>query len=198
MELLTESGFVQKSDRSGRMNLYDSRGNRVAFSLNTNAGNSTRNAQAKMIVSDLSSLGIDVEFSAIEFGTLVEKVTASFDYDAVLLSLSHDDVDPASGMNTWPSNGSLHFWWPSQKTPSTTWEKRIDELMFLQFSTFDQKKRKEYFDEVQRIVTEEQPIIFTVCQNVFVCINRNVKNFRPAMAKHRTLWNADELYRDAQ
>jgi peptide/nickel transport system substrate-binding protein len=100
-------------------------------------------------------------------------------------------------MNTWPSSGSLHFWWPSQKKPSTAWEHRIDELMFLQFSTFDLKKRKEYFDEVQRIVTEEQPIIFTVCQNVFVCVNRNIENFHPAIARHRTLWNADELYRSA-
>lgn len=194
LRLMRLSGFVQKQDRPGTLKLFDSRGNRVRFSLNTNAGNTIRDAQAKMIVSDLSRIGIDVDYAPIDFGTLVEKVTASFDFDAVLLSLTHDDVDPASGMNTWPSNGSLHFWWPSQKSPSAGWEKRIDELMMQQFSTFDQKKRKMYFDEVQKIITEEQPIIFTICPNVYVCARKHLKNFKPAIARHRTLWNADELY----
>ncbi len=194
LRFLRESGFVQRKDDAGHVQLYDEKGNRVHFSFNTNAGNTLRNIQSNMIVSDLSRIGIEVNYSAVDFNTLVDRVTVSFDYDAVLLSLSHDDVDPAAGMNIWPSNGSLHFWWPSQKAPFTVWEKRVDELMGMQISTFDQKKRKEYFDEVQKIIAEEQPIIFTVCQNLYVCAKEGIRNFRPAIARHRTLWNAEELY----
>ena len=194
ISLLQQSGFRLNKDDSGRLKLQDPNGNPVRFSLNTNAGNTLRNTQCKMIVSDLSRIGIQVDYSPLDFNTLVDRVTASFDYDAVLLSLTRDDNDPAAVMNTWPSNGSLHFWWPSQETPASAWEKRVDELMAKQIATFDQKQRKEHFDEVQMIITQEQPIIFTVSQNLYVGARENIKNLQPAIARHRTLWNADELY----
>jgi peptide/nickel transport system substrate-binding protein len=189
VRLLTESGFTQKEDT-----LFDRSGNQVRFSLNTNAGNTIRNAQCNMIASDLAKIGIKVDYSAIDFNSLVDRVTSSFAYDSALLSLSRDDADPSSSMNMWLSSGNLHFWWPEQKSPQTDWEKRIDHLMMMQFSTFDPAKRKEYYNEVQMILTEQQPIIFTITQNVYVCARPKIGNLKPALARHRLLWNAEELY----
>ncbi len=194
LELLTASGFVRKKDSAGNPILYDKSGSQVRFSLNTNAGNTTRNTQCQLIVSDLAKLGIIVDYSALDFGTLVDRVTATFNYDSVLLSLSHDDVDPAAGMNIWMSGGTLHFWWPNQTSPVTDWEKRIDELMNLQMSTFDYQKRKLYYDEVQQILADQQPIIFTANQFLHACAKKSIGNLQPVIARHRTLWNADELY----
>jgi peptide/nickel transport system substrate-binding protein len=194
-QLLKLSGFQQKVDSStGQLQLYDKHGNAVRFTLNTNAGNTTRNAQCTLIVSDLKKLGIDVTYIPLDFGTLVERVTSSFDYDAVLLSLSHDDVDPAAGMNIWLSNGTMHFWWPQQKSAATEWEKRIDRLMNLQLATLDYQKRKSYYDEVQQILADQQPIIYTATQFVHACAKSSLGNLQPTVARHRTLWNADELY----
>lgn len=188
-ELLKSSGFTQKEDH-----LFDRSGNAVRFTLNTNAGNTSRNTQCSFIVSDLKKLGIDVTYIPLDFGTLVERVTSSFDYDAVLLSLSHDDVDPAAGMNIWLSSGTMHFWWPQQKKAATEWEKRIDQLMNLQLTTFDYQKRRLYYDEVQQILADQQPIIFTATQSLHVSAKNSIGNLQPAVARHRTLWNADELY----
>ena len=194
LQLLRESRFVQKTDAEGKIRLHDKNGNLVRFSLITAAGNPTRSTQCTLIASDLAKIGIQVDFSTLDFGTLVEKVTSTFDYDAALLSLSHDDADPVSVMNMWHSSGTLHFWWPGQKHPATVWEKRIDELMMLQAASFDYGKRKSYYDEVQQILAEEQPIIFTVNPMLHAFAKPNIGNLQPAVARHRMLWNADELF----
>jgi peptide/nickel transport system substrate-binding protein len=194
LELLLSSGFQQKFDSSGNPKLLDQRGNEVRFTLNTNSGNSTRNTECNLIASDLAKLGMHVDYAPLDFNSLVDRVTATFDFDAILLGLTHDDVDPTSGTNVWLSNGTLHFWCPSQKSPHTTWEKQIDELMNLQMSTFDTVNRKKYYDEVQRIMTEQQPMIFTITQFIFVCAKEELGNLKPSVSRHRTLWNADELY----
>jgi peptide/nickel transport system substrate-binding protein len=194
LDKLRLSGFQQKTDGSGSLKLFDKHGNEVRFSLHTNAGNSTRNTECTLIASDLSKLGIQVDYTPLDFNNLVDRITKNFDYDAILMGLTHDDVDPASGANVWLSNGTLHFWYPAQKTPHTEWEKRIDELMNLQLSTFDYATRKKYYDEVQRIMTEQEPMIFTITQYIFVSAKERLGNLRPTVSRHRTLWNADELY----
>jgi len=194
LALLQASGFRQKTDRAGRICLYDKANNAVRFSLHTNAGNTIRNTQCSLIVSDLAKLGIQVDYSALDFGTLVDKVTATYDFDSALLSMTHDDVDPAASMHIWLSSGTMHFWRPSQKIPATPWEKRVDELMNLQLTTFDYKTRKHYYDEVQRIIADQQPIIFTANPFLHACAKTSIGNLQPVVGKHRTLWNADELY----
>lgn len=192
MQLLEASGF-RILKMPGGIKLFDRQGNEVRFSLHTNAGNTIRNSQCTLIVSDLDKLGIKVEYTPLEFNTLVDKVTANYDFDAILLGLSHDDVDPSAGMNVWLSSGSLHFWWPNQDVPHTSWEKRIDELMNLQLSAMNTTLRKKYYDEVQEIIADQQPLIYTVTQYVYVCAKDGLKNLQPTIARHRTLWNADEL-----
>jgi peptide/nickel transport system substrate-binding protein len=194
LELLKQSGFVQKSDSLGKAKLYDKKGNEVRFSLHTNSGNSLRTMQCNLIASDLSRLGMQVEFTPLDFNTLQGKIVSLFDYDAILLGLSHDDIDPTGGNNIWFSNGSLHFWWPEQKSPAADWEKRIDELMGLQQNESDYMLRKKYYDEVQQIISDQVPVMYTVNQIVYVCAKNKIGNLKPVVARHRTLWNADELY----
>ena len=50
------------------------------------------------------------------------------DYEAALLGFANVELDPLEEKNIWLSSGAQHPWWPSQKTPATPWEARIDEL----------------------------------------------------------------------
>lgn len=193
LEFLRASGFTQKMDTLGKPQLFDRKGNEVRFSLHTNV-NSSRNTQCNMIVSDLSKFGMRVEYTPLDFRTLVTKIQESYDYDALFLSVTHSDLDPSSGINVFPSSGSSHFWWPEQKSPQTSWEKRIDELMLLQQKTSDSAQRKKYYDEVQQIVSDQLPMIYTTTQFIHVCARKNLGNLKPSLSRHRTLWNADELY----
>ena len=56
------------------------------------------------------------------------------------------------------------------------------------------RKRKVYYDEVQPIMSDQQPMTYTTTQFIFVCARENLGNLKPTVSRHRTLWNADELY----
>ncbi len=141
--------------------LRDRAGHAVEFSLITNAGNAPREHMAPLIQSDLAKLGIKVNTVSLDFNSLVDRLTKSFDYEAVLLSINIE-ADPLEAMNVWMSSGSHHAWWISEKSPATPWEARIDELEKFQASSGSRDARKKAFDEVQRIAVEQEPIIYLV------------------------------------
>jgi peptide/nickel transport system substrate-binding protein len=132
----------------------------------------------------------------IEFNTLISRIDDSYDYDCVLLGLAPGtSADPSDSMNTVKSSGFTHQWFPRQKTPSTAWEARLDYLMDQQMTTLDYPQRKKYYDEVQAILGEEQPMIFTVTPTYYAAIRAGVGNVRPSsLSSYRATWNAEELY----
>jgi peptide/nickel transport system substrate-binding protein len=98
-------------------------------------------------------------------------------------------------MNVVKSGGYTHQWFPRQKTPSTPWEARLDELMDAQMQTLDFNERKKDFNEVQEILAEQQPMIFTVTPYFYAAIKSDISNLRPTpLSSYRVTWNAEELY----
>jgi peptide/nickel transport system substrate-binding protein len=191
-ELLKEIGI---EDRNGDGTLVDAEGHPIEFVLNTNTGNNTRDKSALLIASDLQKLGFKVIFQPIEFNTLINKIDVTYDYDCVLLGLGGGGTDPSSNLNVLKSDGFTHQWFPREKAPSTEWEARIDHLMDAQMKTLDFAERKKDFDEVQEILAEEQPMIFTVTPLYYAAIRSNIGNVRPtSLSYYRVTWNAEELY----
>ena len=189
--LLYSIGYL---DRDGDGWREDPEGNTIEFTLITNTGNDVRELIGNIIKDDMTKIGINMIFSPIEFNTLITKIDAEYDYECCLLGLTSGDPDPSSGMSVWLSSGRMHQWYPDQETPSTEWEARIDSLMNLQITTLDMAKRKTYYDEVQYIVSDMVPYIYLVIPDVHVASKNNIGNFKPTILRHRTLWNADELY----
>jgi peptide/nickel transport system substrate-binding protein len=190
--LLKEIGI---EDRTGDGTLTDAGGHPIEFVLNTNTGNNTRDKVAVLIASDLQKLGFKVVFQPIEFNTLVQKIDVTYDYDCALLGLGGGGVDPASSMNVIKSGGFTHQWFPRQKSPSTDWEARLDELMNAQIQTLDLNERKKDFNEVQEILAEQQPMIFTVTPESFAAIRSDIGNVRATPLNiYRVTWNVEELY----
>ena len=126
LALLKEIGIEK---RNGDDFLTDADGNKIEFVLNTNTGNGAREKTAVLIAADLEKLGIKVIFQPIEFNTLITKIDVTYDYDCVLMSLGGGGTDPSLNMNVVKSSGYTHQWFPRQKTPSTDWEARMDDLM---------------------------------------------------------------------
>jgi peptide/nickel transport system substrate-binding protein len=190
--LLKEIGI---EDRDGDGILEDADGNKIEFVMNTNVGNSAREKIAVLIKSDLEKLGIKVIFQPIEFNTLVGKIDVAYDYECVLLSMGGGSADPSSHMNVLRSDGYTHQWFPREKSPSTDWEARIDFLMNAQNKTLDFKERKKDFDEVQEILVEQAPMIFTVTPYFYAAIRSDIGNVRATpLSGYRATWNIEELY----
>ena len=81
--LLMSAGF--QYDASNQ--LMDSDGNRVRFTLITNSGNKVREAIGAQIKQDLSKIGITVDFTPVSWGSPVEKLGDSLDWECHMISL---------------------------------------------------------------------------------------------------------------
>jgi len=173
--------------------LKDKDGNAVVFSIITNAGSKTRERMAVLIQDDLQKIGIHVNVVTLDFPSLIERMTQSFDYEAIILGLTNVDLDPNGEMNVWLSSAENHQWNPQQKTPETSWEAEIDRLMRAQASSTDLKRRKEAFDRVQEIVVEEQPFIFLINKNALSAASTAVHGAASVILSPQTFWNAERL-----
>jgi peptide/nickel transport system substrate-binding protein len=173
--------------------LRDHEGHAVEFSIITNAGNKYRERMATMIQQDLSGIGIKLNVVTLDFPSLIERITRTFDYEACLLGLVNDELDPNAQMTVWLSSADSHQWNPGQKTPATAWEAEIDKLMRAQASTLDPKKRKEDFDKVQEIAWQQEPFIYLVNKNALSAVSPAVRNVHPVVLRPQVYWNIDQL-----
>ena len=173
--------------------LKDKEGNAVVFSIITNSGNKYRERMATMIQEDLRKIGIQVNVVTLDFPSLIERITQTFDYEAILLGLTNIGLDPSEQMNVWLSSSENHQWNPSEKSPETTWEAEIDRLMRAQASSADPRKRKESFDRVQEIAVEQQPFIYLVNRNALSAVGATVQGASPVILVPQTYWNAERL-----
>ncbi|MFA6471110.1 MAG: ABC transporter substrate-binding protein [Candidatus Latescibacterota bacterium] len=188
---LDEMGLV---DRNGDGIREDKEGHPVEFTMITNTGNDLRELMGNIIKADLTKIGVKMNFTPIEFNTLVVKIDNEYTYECCLLGVGGGDPDPSSGTHIWLSSGRMHQWYPNQKEPSTEWEAQIDKLMNLQMTTLDRAKRKEYFDQIQYIISDEAPYIYLITPQVFVAARNKFQNLTPTILEHRLLWNIEEVW----
>jgi peptide/nickel transport system substrate-binding protein len=188
LDMLTSEGFQMKEG-----SLHDREGHLVQFSIITNAGNKYRERMATMIQQDLAAIGIRMNIVTLDFPSLIERITRTFDYEACLLGLVNNDLDPNLQMNVWLSSAENHQWNPSQKTPATAWEAEIDSLMRTQASTLDQKKRKQAVDKIQEIVWQQEPFIYLVNKNALSAVSTKLHNVHPVVLRPQVYWNIDQF-----
>jgi peptide/nickel transport system substrate-binding protein len=186
--LFAELGFEYRGK-----DLYDAKGNRVEFSIMTNSNNGLRVEMATVFKENMAELGIDVELQFLDFNTIINKTSDSFDYEACMLGLGGGAPDPYAGKDILMSGGRMHFTNPQQSKPGTEWEARIDELMREIGRHTDVETRKAYFFEVQAIMAEEQPMIFLVSAKDFVGYRNRWQNVEPT-ALGGVTWNQESLW----
>jgi peptide/nickel transport system substrate-binding protein len=184
---LGQDGFTLKDGA-----LLDRDGHPVEFSIVTNT-NKNRERMATLIQQDLAEIGIKLNVVTLDFPSLIDRMTNTYNYEACLLGFVNDDIDPNSEMNVWLSSSENHQWNPKQKTPATPWEAQIDNLMREQSSTLDQNKRKKYYDQVQQIVWEQEPFIYLINHDALSAVSPALQNAHPTILRPQVYWNIDEL-----
>ncbi len=187
--ILAKEGF---RDVNGDGFLEDSGGKTVEFNLCTNAGVTERVKMAEIIRKDLENVGMKVHLVTLEFNNLVSKLSGSFDWDAVILGLT-GSVDPHFGNNVWQSSGHLHLWYPKEPAPATSWEARIDKIFNRAVQEPEDSKRKKLYDEWQKIVSEEVPVVYTVLPESILAVRNKYGNLKPT-AYGGAFHNLEEIY----
>ncbi len=189
LKLLALDGFKFQNNV-----LRDRDGHAVEFSIVTNAGNKSRERMATMIQQDLSKIGIKINVVTLDFPSLIERFSKTYNYEAAILGFVNTEIDPNSLMTVWMSDGENHAWYPNQKTPATVWEAEVDKLMQAQTQSPDPKKRKQAWDRVQEIVYDQQPMIFLVNKHALSAVSSSLANASPVALRPQTYWNVDQLF----
>ena len=190
-EMLDNLGWT---DTDGDGIREDSAGNAIEFRLVTNTGNNVRQEATRIIHQGMEAIGLKVDYEAIDFGVLVEQLTSTYDWEAMVIGFT-GGPDPYSGITLWHSTGDLHLWYPNQPEPATDWEAEIDELYVMGSQELDHALRVEHYHRAQEIVAENVPLIYT-SQSERLTATRNVfGNSTPTLY---ALWDIRYLYRTEQ
>lgn len=195
-QLLQQAGF--KYDAAGQ--LFDRDGNRVKFTLNTNAGNRIREALGSQIKVDLSKIGMQVDFAPIDFNTLIGKLDDSRDWDCHLIGFT-GGVEPNDAANLWLSTGNSHSFnlAPQAGQPpiagwqANDWEKEIDRLFNEGAQELDEAKRKLIYDDFQRIVQAQLPVVYLVNEIALMAVRDRVQGLQYSGLPTWGLWNIERL-----
>lgn len=192
-QLLLDAGFTYND--LGQ--LFDAEGNRVEFNLITNAGNRTREAIGAQIKQDLSQIGIQVNFTPIDFNNLVSKLTNSLDWEAHLLGFT-GGVEPHGSLTIFSTEGRLHSFNQAREDPPlegrvvADWEKEIEALYVRGSQVFGDEARKEVYGQAQTLVQENLPFIYLVNPLSMAAIRNDIQNIRYS-ALGGAFWNIEEL-----
>ncbi|MGC9505263.1 ABC transporter substrate-binding protein [Baaleninema sp.] len=192
-ELLLDAGFqYDERDR-----LLDADGNRVEFTLITNAGNQVREALGAQIKQDLSQIGIKVNFTPIDFNNLVSKLSNDLDWECHLLGFT-GSIEPHGGLTIWSVDGSLHSFNQSRSNPPlegrevADWEQEIERLFIEASQVFGDEDRKAIYAQAQTIVQEQLPFIYLVNPLSMAAIRNDIQNIKYS-ASGGAFWNIYEL-----
>ncbi|MBD2346148.1 ABC transporter substrate-binding protein [Anabaena subtropica] len=164
-QLLLKAGFKYNTQNQ----LLDSEGNRVRFTLLTNAGNKIREAIGSQITQDLSRIGIQVDFTPLAWNTYTDKLANTLDWDVSMLGLT-GGLEPNDGANVWNPEGGLHMFnqkpqagqKPIEGWEVAPWEAKIGQLYIQAARELDETKRKAIYAETQKITQENLPFIYLV------------------------------------
>lgn len=193
--LLREAGFKYNSQGQ----LFDAEGNRVRFTLITNAGNKIREAMGSQVKQDLAEIGIQVDFNPIAFSLLVDKLSTTYEWECYLLGLT-GGVEPNDGANVVSPEGQLHSF--NQKPPQGQppiqgrevydWEQKIGDLYIQAARELDEAKRKAIYAETQQIAQEYLPCIYLVNSLAMTAVRDRVSGVKYS-ALGGAFWNIHEL-----
>ncbi|MDR1786327.1 MAG: ABC transporter substrate-binding protein [Spirochaetaceae bacterium] len=164
-QLLAQGGFKRGADGV----LRDDRGVPVEFDLSFAADATLWTDIASIVVDECARVGVKVTPRPTDFQRLVEQLTGTFDWQSIFIGLG-SNLFPSQGSNVWPSGGPLHLWNPAQKAPATEWEARIDYLYNEGSYTIDRQRASAIWDEYQRILLEECPVIYLIRSRTFVAL----------------------------
>ncbi len=186
---LRSAGFSWSKDGL----LMSANGTPVTFSLAFNGTKPSPGQIAVLIQQDMKALGIGVTLEPLEFATFLDRLFASFKYEAAILALADGDADPNSEINVLTSSGNAHVWNLHAASPPP-WQLEIDRLMREQLISTNFEERKHIFNRVQELMWENVPVICLISPDILVGAKDRIRNFRPAILSDHTLWNAEQLF----
>lgn len=180
------------TDRNGDGTLEDAAGAPARFSIVTQQGHTIRQRTVSVLQEQLRQAGVGVDVTGLDPGALFARWSQG-DYDAIYFGVQASATDPGLNPQFWLSSGNFHFWNPQQRSPSTAWERQVDDLFARQSAASNLAERLRLMTDVQRVLVDELPAIYFVAPKVTLAVSSRVLNAQPAPQIPQLLWSADTL-----
>ncbi|MCZ7539975.1 MAG: ABC transporter substrate-binding protein [Anaerolineae bacterium] len=188
-QMLDEAGWPLGPDgvRICQGCLYAEEGAPFEFELITNQGNTRREAIGQIIQDELYDLGINVDFQAIDWQTLLDKTFGAQTFDAYIIGWRQgfpddpDQIQLFGSANDDPANQSSNA--------MSYYNPRFEELS-LQAATLpgcDPAARAEIYYEIEKILQDDQPYLWLFVQDTMYAASTEVAGFAPY--PNVPLWN---------
>lgn len=185
-------GMIGLEDRDGNGVVEDEKGTEARFTVITQRGITYYERGAEVLREHLAAAGIALDIVPLEIGAVVERVE-SCNYDAVYMRPLFSDLDPAGNLDYWLSSGSGHFWNMNQAAPATEWEAELDRLMREQARTIDRERRRQIFNDAQRVFAENVPVLYFAAPRLYYGHSARLTGVTPSVLRPALLWSADTL-----
>ncbi len=162
-QMLKDAGFTPGSD-----GILQKNGQALKFRIHYNAGNKQREQIATISQQYLKDVGIAVEVIPEEWTAYLKRIGETRDFDMFVLGWS-TGVEPNGSANIWKSDGGQND--PGYKNAE------VDKL-FDQAATVagcKQEDRKKVYEQIQKIIAEDQPYVFLYTSESLVAVNKRIQ-----------------------
>lgn len=165
-KLLKEAGWVD-SNGDG---LLEKDGDVFEFTVLVNQGNAERLRCAELMQGYLKDIGISMKIRVLEWSSMINEFIIKKRFEAVLMGwfLSQDP--------------DCYDIWHSSKTREGEFNfigyknERVDKLLEEGRRTFDQAKRVQIYNEIHKLIYEDQPYLFLFSPDTLPIVNSRFKN----------------------
>jgi len=152
----------------------DKDGKPLSFTIISNNGNKQRANAATIIQQRLKQVGIQVNVRLIEWSAFIENFINKRDFDAVILGWS---LTPEPDQyNIWHSSqtGKRQFNFLSYNNA------KVDEALVKATQTFDESKRKQWYDIMQKEIYQDVPMVFLYAPYSLPVVHKRFQGIKPA------------------
>jgi peptide/nickel transport system substrate-binding protein len=190
--MLDEAGFVDDdgnldTPRVAKGAMYAADGTPFTFVLYTNEGNSRRGAVGTLVQDQLKQVGIQVDFQAIDFNTLLDIMDGQ-SYDAFILGWRNGYPDDPDQTNLFTPSGDIVG---SGNNTTSYNNPKVNELMeqARTVAGCDPAERAKIYAEIQKVMQEDLPYVPLYTIEGYYGATAAVNGFGPYPSQ--LYWNVD-------
>lgn len=199
--LLKQSGFYWNSKEE----LFDAEGHRVRFELTTNSANVERDATSSLLRRQWRKLGIQVDYKPVTFSVLVQKMHDTYRWEAMLVGLASNSIEPHFSSSRWRLDGRMHLFnmgnperYGDRATQYADWEQEMEALYQQASETLEPDRRQDLYWQAQALEYAQLPYLYTVSESSLVAVSNRLGNIYPSIyggsGLHQVNWNSPYHY----